>query len=364
MDKINKTYLYSQHQKLGAKMLNFGGWHMPLVYSSQIEEHHSVRNNSGIFDVSHMGIIDLIGDRTNDFLRLLLANDVKKLDKLNKDFLALYSCMLNLEGGIIDDLIVYRLSKDRYRLVLNASRFDRDLQWIKQNIFDDIEIVLRNDLSMLAIQGPEAEVHLGGYFNINDRLHSLRKFNAFELDEVFIARTGYTGEDGFEIMIPNENAQKVWTDLNNYGVKSCGLGSRDTLRLEAGLNLYGQEMDETVNPFESALAWTLDFSSERNFLGKKALQSSSNSVVKRKLVGAILEGQGVLRTGYTVYTDKGEGEITSGSFSPTMSRSIGFARVPSDAEGKCKVSIRNNKRDIVLVKPPFVRNGKIIIDRN
>ena len=343
-------------------MVNFGGWHMPLSYGSQIEEHHSVRKSCGIFDISHMGIIDLVGTKTKEFLRILLANDINKLDSSDNSFHALYSCMLNTEGGILDDLIIYRLREDYYRLVLNAGTFTKDLKWIKDNIFYGIDLNIRKDLSMIAIQGPDAEMQLGNYLNCISELNYLNSFTAIEREGIFISRTGYTGEDGFEIILSNDSAMKMWNSFNKHGVRCCGLGSRDTLRLEAGLNLYGQYMDETVNPFESALDWTLDFNSHRNFIGKEALERKLKIGISQKLVGAVLEGKGVLRSGYTVYTDEGEGKITSGSFSPSIGCSIGFARVPKKSSRKGQVNIRGEKKNIFFVKPPFVRDGKIKLD--
>ena len=309
-----------------------------------------------------MGIVDLVGTKTKKFLRNLLANDIKKLDSSDGRYHALYSCMLNTEGGILDDLIIYRLREDHYRLVLNAGTFTKDLKWIEDNILNGIDIDVRKDLSILAIQGPDAEMQLGNYLNCKSELNSLSSFTAIDIEDVFISRTGYTGEDGFEVILPNDSAMKMWNGLNNHGVRSCGLGSRDTLRLEAGLCLYGQDMDETVSPFESALDWTLDFNSHRDFIGKEALENKLKIGISQKLVGVVLEGKGVLRSGYNVYTDEGEGTITSGSFSPSMGCSIGLARIPKISPLKGQVNIRSEKKNIFFVKPPFVRGGKIKLD--
>ena len=358
-----QTPLFDLHRELGARIVDFGGWDMPVQYSSQIGEHHAVRRAAGVFDVSHMCVIDLKGVRVRSFLRLLLANDVDKLVRPGK---ALYSCMLNESGGVVDDLIVYYLSDSWFRLVVNAGTRDKDLAWIRRHARDlDIGIVERTELAMLAIQGPEAR---GKAAKLLSRVGAataleLDTFVGREIDGWFVARTGYTGEDGFEVMLPASDAERVWRELNALGVASCGLGARDTLRLEAGMNLYGNDMDENTHPFESGLAWTVALEpSERRFIGREALQAIKTQGSRAKLVGLVLEDRGVLRSHQQVIVPGlGNGEITSGTFSPTLERSIAFARVPVGAGQQVQVDIRGKLLNAKVVKPPFVRNGQVLV---
>ncbi|WP_455207181.1 glycine cleavage system aminomethyltransferase GcvT [Kaarinaea lacus] len=358
-----KTALYDKHIAAGGKMVDFAGWDMPIHYGSQIDEHHCVRNDAGVFDVSHMTVIDFKGDKTRAFLQHLLANDVGKLTTQGK---ALYSCMLNEQGGIIDDLITYYMEDAWYRMVVNAATREKDLKWIHQQAASfAIEITERTDLAMLAIQGPHArdKVHQV----LGDKIKAARDLEPFfaaKCDDIFIARTGYTGEDGYEIIIPANSAAELWDKLLEAGVKPIGLGARDTLRLEAGMNLYGQDMDETTTPLESGLAWTVAWQpAERQFIGRPVLEHQREAGVTRKLVGLVLLDRGVLRSHQKVIVDNiGEGETTSGSFSPTLNRSIAFARVPAQTGSECAVEIRNKKLTAKVVKPPFVRFGKSCID--
>jgi len=358
------TPLYETHLNAGAKMVDFGGWDMPIHYGSQVKEHELVRTDAGIFDVSHMTVVDLEGERTRDFLRHLLANDVARLKQSGK---ALYSCMLKEDGGVIDDLIVYYINDQFYRMVVNASTREKDLAWIrKQAAAFNVTINEREDLAMVAVQGP----------NARERVHSViddaKKEAAVELGAFFmamfdddwaIARTGYTGEDGYEIMLPNAHVAKFWSDLIRAGVKPAGLGARDTLRLEAGMNLYGSDMDETTSPLESALGWTIAWEPvERDFIGRKSLEQQRSAGVKNRLVGLLMEERGVLRNHQKVLIDGLEaGEITSGSFSPTLGKAIAFARIPVNSGERVKVDIRGKQVDVKVVKPPFVRNGKACI---
>lgn len=358
---LKRTALYQQHQLAGAKLVDFAGWEMPLHYGSQIEEHHAVRRNAGMFDVSHMAIVDIQGTDAGTFLRYLLANDVSRLKEPGK---ALYSCMLNEQGGIIDDLIVYFVAPNNYRLVVNAGTRAKDLAWIKQQAQNFVTTITeRTDLAMLAIQGPLAREKVIQLFNENQRdaITTLKPFQFTKYNEWFIARTGYTGEDGFEIMLPATEATAFWQTLLNIEVSPCGLGARDTLRLEAGLNLYGVDMDETVTPLESNLTWTVMFEPhDRNFLGRKALEDQQKQGIPRKLVGLVLEERGVLRNHQHVTVESaGEGEITSGSFSPTLGFSVALARIPANIDTThCHVAIRDKLVPARIVKPPFVRNGK------
>src|SRR5690348_15205071 len=326
-----KTPLFSLHQELGARMVDFGGWDMPVQYSSQIGEHHAVRRAAGVFDVSHMCVVDLTGARVRAFLEHLIANDVGKLRVRGK---ALYSCLLNEQGGVLDDLIVYFLSESWFRLVVNAGTRDKDLAWIRRHAAAfEVEVSERADLAMLAVQGPEARAKAAQLLQPAQASAALAlgSFVGCELGRWFVARTGYTGEDGFEIMMPARDAEPAWRKLNSLGVASCGLGARDTLRLEAGMNLYGHDMDESTDPFESGLAWTVALEPPgRAFVGREALEAIRARGPGPKLVGLLLEERGVLRDHQKVLVPGvGEGEITSGTFSPTLERSIALARVPA-----------------------------------
>jgi len=358
-----KTVLNETHRALGAKMVDFGGWDMPLNYGSQIEEHHLVRRDAGMFDVSHMTVVDLHGARTREFLRHLLANSVDKLKVSGK---ALYSCMLNENGGVIDDLIVYFLTEDFFRVVVNAATRDKDLAWIeKQAAAFGVKVTERADLSMIAVQGPNAREKVLSLLAPDARAKAAKigKFVAVEAEgpdsmKLFVARTGYTGEDGFEIIVPEGEAVSLWNRLMDAGVAPAGLGARDTLRLEAGMNLYGQDMDEDITPWEAGLAWTIALDEGRDFIGRAALEKQKNDGVKRTLVGLIMDDKGVLRHGQRVVTPAGDGEILSGGFSPTIGKSIAFARVPAGAQGTLQADIRGKLVPVRVVKYPFVRDGK------
>ena len=358
---LKQTPLNALHRELGARMVDFGGWDMPVNYGSQIEEHHAVRRDCGLFDVSHMLPVDFRGAGVRDFLRSLVANNVDKLQTPGK---ALYSCMLNEAGGVIDDLIIYFMDESWFRIVVNAGTADKDIAWMaaqRDKTAPGIEITPRRDLAMVAVQGPNAAAKLWNALPGSQQLtENLKPFNAVVVGEMFIARTGYTGEDGFEVMIPGKAAPFFWRTLLDEGAHACGLGARDTLRLEAGMNLYGQDMDETRSPLESGLAWTVDLKSGRDFIGKSALQASE---VTRQLAGLVLLDKGVLRSHQKVFTKNGEGEITSGTFSPTLQQSIALARIPLGiAPGEeVEVEIRDRKLKAKVVKYPFVRNGKALI---
>ncbi len=358
-----QTILNERHRALGARMVDFGGWDMPLNYGSQIEEHHAVRRGAGMFDVSHMTVVDLAGDRCRPFLAHLLANDVGKLKKAGK---ALYSCMLNERGGVIDDLIVYFLADDRFRVVVNASTRDKDLAWIeKQAAAFGVKVTERPDLAMIAVQGPLARDKVLGLLAPDDRerIGKLSRFSAAGARgpggaDLFIARTGYTGEDGFEIIVAERDAIALWDALAASGVHPAGLGARDTLRLEAGMNLYGQDMDEDVTPWEAGLAWTVALDGTRDFIGRAALEHQRAVGVPRDLVGVVLDAKGVLRHGQRVLTGAGDGEILSGIFSPTLGKAIAFARVPHGVRDGLRVDIRGRELPLRVVSYPFVRDGK------
>jgi aminomethyltransferase len=358
-----KTVLNETHRALGARMVDFGGWDMPINYGSQIEEHHAVRQDAGMFDVSHMTVIDLHGDGTRDFLRHLVANNVDKLKVQGK---ALYTCMLNEHGGVIDDLIVYFFDEAHFRLVVNAATRAKDLAWIQQQAAAfGLEVKERPDFAMIAVQGPQARAKVLGLLHDIDRprIEKLGKFAAAAGQgpggmPLFVARTGYTGEDGFEIIVPNEHAVALWNALADAGVRPAGLGARDTLRLEAGMNLYGQDMDEDVSPWEANLGWTIALDEGRDFIGRAALEKQKAEGVKRVMVGLVLDDKGVLRHGQKVLTANGEGEILSGSFAPTLNKAVAFARIPVGEPGDVRVDIRGREVPVRIVKYPFVRDGK------
>ncbi len=358
-----KTPLWALHQELGARLVDFGGWDMPVHYGSQIAEHHAVRRAAGVFDVSHMCVVDLEGERVRPFLQKLLANDVGKLTQPGK---ALYGCLLNDAGGVIDDLIVYFLTETLFRAVVNAGTRDKDLEWIGRHAPKfAVTVRERTDLAMLAIQGPQARNHTATLMPAPEAAQALalQPFFGRAVGGWFVARTGYTGEDGFEVMLPAGEAVGVWRRLNELGVASCGLGARDTLRLEAGMNLYGNDMDETTNPLESGLAWTVAMEPrDRQFIGRGALEAILARGPGAKLIGLVLEERGVLRGHQKVLVPgAGEGQITSGTYSPTLERSIALARVPAAASVNVQVDVRGKFLGARVVKPPFVRFGKSLI---
>ncbi len=369
---LKQTPLNAAHRAMGARMVDFGGWDMPVNYGSQIEEHHRVRRDCGMFDVSHMRVVDARGDGVRAFLRYLLANNP---DKLHAPGRALYSAMLRPDGGVIDDLIIYFMSEQWFRIVVNAGTADKDLAWMKAQAqafphpnplpggegAKGITVTSRDDLAMVAIQGPHARAKVWQVLpQVKAATEHLINFQAADCGEYFVARTGYTGEDGFEAMLPKEKAEAFWYALHKAGVPPIGLGARDTLRLEAGMNLYGQDMDETTSPLESGLGWTVDLKSERDFIGKAALLANPPT---KKLAGLVLLDRGVLRGHQKVKTAHGDGEITSGSFSPTLEKSIALARVPNGVQigDTVQVEIRDKLLNASVVKYPFARNGKGLI---
>jgi aminomethyltransferase len=358
-----RTPLFHLHQQLGARIVDFGGWDMPVQYGSQIGEHHAVRRDAGVFDVSHMCVVEIRGARARAFLGHLLANDVGRLRLPGE---ALYSCMLNEAGGVLDDLIAYYLSDTWFRLVVNAGTRDSDLAWIRRQAEPfAITVEERVDVAMLAVQGPEARAKLAQLLPSAQAPAALGldSFTGAVLGGWFVSRTGYTGEDGFEVMMPAADAVPAWRSLNSLGVASCGLGARDTLRLEAGMNLYGLDMDQSTHPFDSALGWTVALQPEaREFIGRHALEAIRAAGVHRRLVGLVLEDRGVLRSHQKVLV-AGEpaGEITSGSFSPTLERSIALARLPAGSVSAVQVQVRDKLLGARVVKPPFVRYGRSLL---
>lgn len=367
----NKTVLFDKHQEYNGKIVDFAGWQMPVNYGSQIDEHHQVRNDAGMFDVSHMVIVDLESGDIKGFLQYLLANDVAKLNERGK---ALYSCMLNERGGVIDDLIVYYMSDDWYRLVVNAGTREKDLAWINKHAAAfNVSVKERDDLAMIAVQGPKAREKAFEALPVDlvEAATPLKRFFGTDCGDWFVGRTGYTGEDGFEVMVPETEAAALWDKLAAAGVKPCGLGARDTLRLEAGMNLYGSDMTEDTSPLISGLSWTVAWSPEdRNFIGRSALEKEKAEGIKQKMVGLILEERGILRGHQKVIVEiehgqaeggqYSEGEITSGTFSPSLQKSIALARVPVEIGETCKVEIRGKLLKARVVKPVFVRDGQAV----
>jgi len=359
-----KTPKHHKHVEAGARIVDFGGWDMPLHYGSQKEEHHAVRQGAGMFDVSHMTIVDLTGVRVRDFLRHLLANDVAKLTDAGK---ALYTCMLNDDGGVIDDLIVYFMHERWFRVVVNAATRDKDLAWICERATAyDVVVSEREELAMIAVQGPRArELAAPCVGNAwRQAALDLKPFYGMEAGDLFVARTGYTGEDGWEIVMLADKAAELWDRLLAAGIVPCGLAARDTLRLEAAMNLYGSDMDETISPLEAGLGWTVAWEpSERDFIGRGPLEKMRKDTSKRRFVGLLLEDKGVLRNHQRIVVEGiGDGEITSGGYSPTMGRSIALARVPAGEYDRAQVDVRGKLLDVRVVKTPFVRNGQVCTD--
>ena len=357
-----QTPLYAAHLAAGAKMVDFAGWDMPIHYGSQLDEHKQVRRDAGMFDVSHMLAIDVSGAGAQAYLQHVLANDVAKLSEPGK---ALYSCLLNHDGGVIDDLIVYAFADDDYRLVVNAGTADSDLAWLRRQASrlhgGNVTLTARRDLAIIAVQGPNAQAKVWAALPGSEAATApLHYFQAARFGDLMICATGYTGEAGYELIVPAGRAVEIWQALAAQGVAPIGLGARDTLRLEAGMNLYGQDMDDGVSPLESGLAWTVDFTGERDFIGRTALEAKPAT---RALVGLLLEDRGVLRAHMPVFTEHGEGETTSGSFAPSLNASIAFARVPIGvATGDTvEVEIRGKRLKARVTQTAFVRRGKILV---
>jgi len=368
---LKRTILFETHKNAGAKLVDFGGWEMPVNYGSQIEEHLATRTNCGIFDVSHMAAVDVIGKDAKSFLEKVVANNVNKLKNNGQ---ALYGCLLNEHAGVIDDLIVYRLDPN-YRLVINAATAHTDLEWLTKQAgaFGDVKLIPRradlnnsqNPQGMVAVQGPNAlNLIKQAIPELANAASELKVFHAAcvetPLGEIMIARTGYTGEDGAELLIPLANTAKAWDLLVNAGAQPAGLGARDTLRLEAGMNLYGQDMNDQTSPLDVGLSWTIDRSTDRDFIGRSALEKTPQQFV---FMGLILQDRGVLRAHQIVKSSKGQGEITSGTFSPSLQKSIALAKLPINSEvgDIVQVVIRDKELNAIVVKAPFVRHGKALV---
>ena len=347
-------------------MVDFAGWNLPLHYGSQVSEHHAVRNSVGMFDVSHLALTRVSGRGAKSYLRRLLANDI---DRLGDRVAGLYSCLLNDSGCVLDDLIAYRLADDRYRVVSNAATAEAvRAQMHKLARPFPVQLAPEEDRVTLAVQGPQAmelgsavaAKVIGGEYAAE--LAALKPFSAMDESGMLAARTGYTGEDGFEIYLDAATGQAFWQALLKVGVTPCGLGARDTLRLEAGLCLYGQDMDATVTPLHCGLKWTLAMDPpQRDFVGRRALECLVGNADLPVFKGLIMQKRGMLRAGQKVVTPNGPGVVTSGGYSPIMSVSIGLARVPLGPYTECEVEIRGAGTPCAVVKPPFVRRGRILV---
>lgn len=352
MQGNRRTPLYQTHLDAGARMTAFAGWDMPLAYGSQIAEHRAVREAAGLFDVSHMTPIDIAGADALKFLRRLLAGDASRLKAPGQAF---YTTLLNEAGGILDDLIAYR-RPEGYRLIVNAATGAKVLRWLRSHAEGALDIAER-DLALIAVQGPAAVATFAEVARLPE-VRSLARFQAAWAGAWMVARTGYTGEDGLEIALPNEEVRALWQRLVQAGVRPAGLAARDSLRLEAGLNLYGQDMDETTSPLSANLGWTVHWRPEdRRFIGRAALQAERAAGPRWKLTGLRLEAKGVMRAGHRVRTAAGEGKISSGGFSPTLGCSIALARLPWAADGAAEVLVRGRPLPARILSPPFVRRG-------
>jgi len=357
---LKTTPLHAVHRELGARMVPFAGWDMPLHYGSQLQEHQATRTAASMFDVSHMLVLDIEGRDARQFLRVLIANDVARL---HTDGSALYGCMLNEEAGVLDDLIVYAVRQHAYRIVVNAGTADGDVAWMTQ-VRDArgyaCDLRPRRDLALIAAQGPLARERTHAACPASRIAENVGRFHAAGDDALWIARTGYTGEDGYEIMLAASDAESWWRALLAAGVAPAGLGARDTLRLEAGMNLYGQDMDAQITPYEAGLGWTVVMEGERDFVGRRALERRTP---RYDFLGILLTDKGVMRKHQAVRTSRGAGELTSGGYGPTLNASIGLARLPRGvAAGEdVQVEVRERALRARVVRPPFVRNGRVLV---
>lgn len=347
---MKKTYLNEFHAENNGNLVDFSGWEMPINYGSQINEHNEVRANVGIFDVSHMAVFDFYGDNQIEFLRQLIPNDVNKILDSKR---ALYSPLLNENGGILDDLIVYHLGDKNFRIISNCATREQNNAWFKEKSKAfNVEVKFQEDASIIAIQGPNSQKVLSTIYDLN-----LKNFHIYQDDEVMIARTGYTGELGFEIISDQSKGLELWNYLIKEGVKPIGLAARDTLRLEAGLNLYGSDMTVENHPYESNLRWTVDHNDlKRSYIGKSAILDKVEA--KKELIGFYTEERGVLRAGTRVYFDGGEGLITSGTWSPTFKKNIGFCRVDTNHHNSGRALLRDKEINLHFCKTNFLKHLK------
>ncbi|MBQ4122570.1 glycine cleavage system aminomethyltransferase GcvT [bacterium] len=358
-----RTYLYNEHVKANAKIVDFAGWEMPVQYTSIIEEHNNVRKNAGLFDVSHMGEIFVSGKDALSFLQTFFPQNVAKLN----DTMALYCQFTNENGGIVDDLIVYKLKDNEYLLVVNASRVDVDYEWLVAHK-NDFEVIIENKsdvYSMVALQGPNAAeiLALAGYEKEKQPKTFHIKQDKFIGEDVFISRTGYTGEDGFEIIIRNEKIAELWQLLlekgQNLGIMPIGLGARDTLRLESAMSLYGHELDEDTTPLEAGLKWTIDKDKQENYIGKNVIQNQLQNGIRKKLIAFKMIDRAIARHGYEIYKNNEQiGIVTSGCISPTLNINIGFGYV-SDTNLKIndtiQIMVRNKLYNAQITEKNFIK---------
>jgi aminomethyltransferase len=369
LKKLKRTPLYEAHKKLGARIVDFAGWEMPVLYSGIIEEHRAVRSSVGIFDVSHMGEIEITGREAVKLLQFLTVNDITRLH----DNECQYSMMCYPDGGIVDDILVYRLTGERFMLCVNASNADKDYQWILKSLhagraegmFRNVEVKNVSDIiSQISIQGKNSEPLLQ---KITGGDLSVIKHNHFVLTSVdgvntLVSRTGYTGEDGFEIYLKNENVERVWNRLleigKEYDIKPVGLGARDTLRLEMKYPLYGNDISEKTTPLEAGLGWVTKFD-KGNFMGRDSLLKQKEGGLKRKLVGFEMTDKGIPRSHYSIFKGAEQvGEVTSGTMSPSLNKAIGVGYVKteiSDIGNEIEIDIRGNKQKAKIVETPFYR---------
>lgn len=362
-EELKRTPLYELYEKYQAKVVDFAGWELPVQFSSIMEEHETVRQAAGLFDVSHMGELLVTGKDAASYLNELLTNDVSTLQEGQ----AKYTAMCYPDGGTVDDFLVYKLADETYMLVVNAANTEKDLAWMKQHMKGDVKLEnISGATALLALQGPKSESILQKLTDTD--LSSIRPFRFkqdVELDGiqgVFVSRTGYTGEDGFELMVANTDAAALWEKLmhtgEEEGVLPCGLGARDTLRLEVRLPLYGQELSEQISPLEAGIGFAVKSNKANDFIGKSALAKQKEEGVKRKLAGIEMTGRGIPRPGYKVFSANGEevGFITSGTYSPSLKKNIGLALLShthQETGTPLKVEVRKKMIDAIVVKTPF-----------
>jgi aminomethyltransferase len=359
-DTCRKSPLHERHIRLGAKMIDFAGWYMPLHYGSMVTEHKAVRTSAGLFDVSHMGEIEMTGPGSRDLVYELVTNDTSMLEM----FQVQYSVMCNHAGGCLDDLLIYRLP-ERWLLIVNATNITSDFEWISSHAGDGVEVGDVSDQSaLLALQGPESESILQKL--CDQDLSRLSYYWCFQGKvagiNALVSRTGYTGEDGFEIMCSPEAANSTWDDIievgKEYGVVPCGLGARDSLRLEAAFRLYGNDMDQSITPLEAGLGWVVKLEKDR-FIGKDALEHLKAGGLKRRMRGLEMEGRGIARRGYGVFQEgRKVGKVTSGGFSPTLEKGIALAMLDSDTKNTVNIDIRGKMHSAEIVKPPFYKRQR------
>lgn len=362
-ESLKRTVLFDSYAEYGGKTIDFGGWELPVQFSSIKAEHEAVRTKAGLFDVSHMGEVLVTGEGALSYLQKMVTNDVSKL----KDGQAQYTAMCYENGGTVDDLLIYKRGDNNYLLVVNASNIDKDLEWMNSHATDDVKIEdASSSYALLALQGPIAQEVLQ---TLTDEPLADIKFFRFKENvdisghQVLVSRTGYTGEDGFEIYGTPEEIVALWSIIlkagASEGVVPAGLGARDTLRFEAGLPLYGQELSKDISPLETGLGFVVKVNKEEDFFGKKVLASQKENGVPRKLVGVEMIDKGIPRTGYKVFLGEEQiGEVTTGTQSPTLKKNIGFALLNSEhtAEGtEIEVEIRAKRLKAVIIATPFYK---------